>query len=86
VGAISLAAGVIFYLVGIWLLRRVDVVGEGLALGGIFTGVYAAAMAAIGDFKQLVFASVTVLLAMLIILALFRLRVPLATSKRPNKT
>jgi nitrogen fixation-related uncharacterized protein len=75
VAAIALAAGVVFYAAGIWLMKREDVVGEGVALGGIFSAVYAAGRAAVGDFKQLVFGSVTVLLAMLIVLALYRLRV-----------
>lgn len=83
IAGIALAASIVFYLAGLYILRRDDVVGEGLALGGIFTGVYAAVRAGIGDFKQLVFASVTLILVMLILLALLRLRwhKPVATSK-----
>lgn len=70
-----LPIGIIFYAAGLWLMKRSDVVGEGLALGGIFTSIYAAIRAGMADIKQLVFASVSVLLVMLILLALHRIRV-----------
>lgn len=75
VAGIALASGAVFFIGGLWLMKRNEVVGEGLALGGIFTAVYATTRAAISDFKQLVFASVTILLAMLIVLALYRMRI-----------
>lgn len=75
VAGIALAAGVIFYVAGLWAMKRNEVVGEGLALGGAFTVVYAAIRAGTAEFKQLVFASVTIILAMLILLALYRMRI-----------
>ena len=75
VAGIALATGVIFYVAGLWTMKRNEVVGEGLALGGTFTSIYAAVKAATGEFKQLVFASVTIILAMLILLALYRIRI-----------
>lgn len=74
VGGIALGAAVVFFVAGMWLMRREDVVGEGVALGGIFTGVYAAARSGMGDSRPLVFASVTALLVMVVLLSLYRLR------------
>jgi hypothetical protein len=79
VAGIALAGSAVFYVAGMWLMRRGALVGEGLALGGIFTGAYAATRAALSDFKQLVFASVTLLLVMLILLAAYRVRIHSST-------
>lgn len=81
VAVIALAAAVVFYLAGGLLMRLNGVVGEGLALGGVFTTVYATIRAAITDFKSVVFTSVTLILVMVILLALFRVRL-----QRPTKT
>ncbi len=74
VAGIAIAGGIVAYVLGLWLIKKNWIIGEGLALGGVFTLIYAAAQAGIGDFKQLVFGSVTVLLAMLILLVFFRNR------------
>ncbi|MBX4191047.1 hypothetical protein KW794_03080, partial [Candidatus Saccharibacteria bacterium] len=74
VSAIALGAGVVFFLVGLLLMRRNDIIGEGLALGGVFTEVYAAVRAVSPANKPFVFASVCLILVMLVLLALFRRR------------
>jgi hypothetical protein len=74
VSAISLGAGIIFFAAGLFLIRKNDIVGEGLALGGVFTLVYAAIRAVTASSKPFVFASVCLVLAMLILLSLFRRR------------
>jgi len=81
VAGIALAASVVFYVGGLWIMKKNDVVGEGLALGGTFTGIYAAVRAATADSKQLMFASVSLILAMFIVLALYRMRI-----RRPTKS
>lgn len=75
VGVIALGSAVVFYAVGLALLYKRWVVGEGIALGGVFSAVYAAIRGTMADFKQLVFSSVTVILAMLILLTIYRLRI-----------
>jgi hypothetical protein len=74
VAAISLAAGVIVFAIGLLLIRVNDIVGEGLALGGAATEVYAAIRATMASNKPLVFASICLILVMMILLALFRRR------------
>lgn len=76
---IALGAAIIFYVVGLWIYRKIDVVGEGLALGGAFNAVYAAIRAGTADSKPYVFASVTILLTMFVILALYRRRTTYTT-------
>lgn len=71
---IAAFSGVVSYAAGIFVLRKNGVIGEGLALGGIFTGVYGAIIAAGIDAKKLVFGITTGLLAMLIVLVLQRPR------------
>ena len=76
VATLALMASVIFYVAGLWLMKKIDVVGEGLALGGAFTGIYAAVRAGMGDSKQFVFAIVGVLLVMVVVLSIHRRRPP----------
>lgn len=72
VSGIALGAAIVFYIVGLWLYKRKDVIGEGLALGGVFTSIYAAIRAGIGNSKPQVFISITALLLMLIGVVLYR--------------
>lgn len=72
VSAIALSAGAVFFTGGLLLMRKNDIVGEGLALGGIFTEIYAAGRAASASFKPVVFAAVSLVLTMLVILVLNR--------------
>lgn len=72
VSGIALAAGVVFFVIGVLLMKRSDTVGEGLALGGIFSEIYAAIRGGSAQFRPLVFASISLILVMLIILVLNR--------------
>lgn len=72
VSGIALGAAVIFYGGGLWFYKRKDVIGEGLALGAVFTASYAAARGGMGESKILVFVCVSALLLMLIGLVLYR--------------
>jgi hypothetical protein len=71
---IAALCGVLSYITGILVFRKNAVIAEGMALGGIFTGVYAAAIGLGIDSKKLVFGITTGLLAMLILLVLQRTR------------
>jgi uncharacterized membrane protein YkgB len=59
---IALPVGVAFTLLGLLIFRRSEVVGEGLALGGIATSIYAIVTSSLADARILRFASVTLLL------------------------
>jgi hypothetical protein len=72
VGSIALGAGVVFYVAGWLFMKRHNLIAEGLALGGIFTTIYAIVQSAAGEFRQIVFASGSALLAMTILLVLRR--------------
>lgn len=72
VSGIALAAGVVFFIIGLALIRLSDTVAEGLALGGIFSGVYAAISGGISSSRPLVFTSISLILVMLIVLVLNR--------------
>lgn len=82
VSAIALAAGVVFFVAGLALISRNDIVGEGLALGGAFSEVYAAVRAVSPQSKPLVFASICLILVMLVLLSFFRRRLWLPTHKK----
>jgi hypothetical protein len=43
---VGLVAGVVSLVIGLWLLRRADIIGEGLALGGVATTIYATMLGA----------------------------------------
>lgn len=53
---------------GLWLRRRADIIGEGLALGGIGTSIYAVVMASTADDRIMRFAAVSVFLAATIVI------------------
>lgn len=72
VAIISLSSAAVFYALGLWLMKRNDTVGEGLSLGGIFTAIYAAVRAGSGNSRPVVFAAVTAILAMAILLVVRR--------------
>ncbi len=76
VASISLGSAVVFYALGLWFKKRNESIAEGLSLGGIFTAVYAAVRGGAGDSKPVVFAAVSVLLAMSILLVQRRTHVP----------
>lgn len=69
---LALGAAIIFYGAGLWIYNRRDIIGEGLALGGVFSTIYAAIRAGIGNSKPGVFICVSILLLMLIGLVLYR--------------
>lgn len=74
VSIISLVAGVIFFTGGVLLTKRNDLVGEGLALGGVFTGIQSVIRSIEASSKPLVFINACLILAMLILLSVFRRR------------
>jgi hypothetical protein len=59
---IALPLVIVFVLVGLYVFRKSDVVGEGIALGGIATSVYAIVTASLADARILRFLAVTLLL------------------------
>lgn len=72
VSGIALGAGIIAFLTGMLLIKRNDLIGEGLAVGGIIIEAYASGRGVSAESRPLVFAAVTIILAMTILLALTR--------------
>ncbi len=66
---------------GLYLLRRSEVIGEGLALGGVGISIYAIITASIADHRALRFIAVTLLLASVLLTANYRF-----STKRPRHT
>jgi hypothetical protein len=69
---IALASSVIFIGLGLLLYRKFDVFGEGLAFGGIATGIYAIESASNAEARILRFAAVTWLLLSALIITFRR--------------
>lgn len=63
-----LPLAVFFVLTGLYLFRRSDVIGEGVALGGIATSIYAIITASIAEARILRFLAVTLLLVGVLLL------------------
>ncbi len=80
---------VVFFAVAMWRIKRNEVLRDGLALGGIFTSIYALTrsssssifMGSDGSNRIITFVAVTSLLAMVIVLALTKFK-PEANGKR----
>jgi len=72
--ALSLAAG-------LQVMRRSEVIGEGLALGGVATSIYGIITASIADSRPLRFVAVTFLLAGVLLLAGIRFASPKRSKK-----
>lgn len=53
---------------GIWLRQRSEIIGEGLALGGIGNSIYAVGTATVGDDRIMRFLAVTLFLASVLVL------------------
>lgn len=71
-------------IAGLYLLNRLEVIGEGLALGGIATSVYATISSSIADARILRLAAVTILLVSTLLLAQRKFIVPVPAA--PKKT
>jgi H+/gluconate symporter-like permease len=61
---------------GLWYMKRSDIIGEGVALGGVGTSVYGVIAASMADHRLLRFLAVTVLLAGAILVVQFRFKEP----------
>lgn len=61
---------------GLWYFRRADVIGEGVALGGAATSVYAVIAASMADHRLMRFAAVVVLLTSVILVVQTRFKEP----------
>lgn len=57
---------------GLWLRKRSDIIGEGVALGGVGNSVYAVVAASMADNRGLRFGAVTLFLASVIIVVYFK--------------
>lgn len=79
---ILLPLAVVIVGAGLFLIKRSDVIGEGLALGGIATSIYATISASIADARLLRLLAVTLLLVSTLLLANRKFMAP-NISKRP---
>lgn len=85
VAMVALVPAVLFYIGGMIWIKRNEVLGEGLAFGGIFTSLYALMRSATGTTaanRVVVFVSVTVSLLMLVFLAQQKFRPEKPAKKR----
>lgn len=73
---IAMPAAIIITLFGIRLMKKNDVVGEGIALGGIFTAIYATGIASASGNKVVRLVGVAVFLAVAILIAQKRFAKP----------
>jgi hypothetical protein len=78
---IALPAALVFLLLGLYIFKSSDVIGEGLGLGGAGISIYAIATASISDNRRLRFLAVTVLLLSILVIAHRRFYI-----KPPKKT
>jgi hypothetical protein len=69
-------------LAGLWLTKRLDIIGEGLALGGVGTSIYAVTMASMADDRILRFVAVTLFLASVIAVVYVKFSEAMPVKKR----
>ena len=69
VSFIALPSALVITAVGLYLYKRSDIVGEGVALGGVGTGIYAVTTSSLADQRVIRFLSLIVLLGSAIIIA-----------------
>lgn len=72
VAAIVLVPAALAFVAGVWLIRRNSVLGEGLAFGGIISAAYALVRAWSSSHRIVVFATVSVILVMSLVLVLVK--------------
>lgn len=79
--AVAVVAG------GLYLRRRADIIGEGLALGGVATTIYAVVTANLADDRIMRFVAVTLFLAaaILVVYTQFSSKPPTPTKNRATK-
>jgi hypothetical protein len=63
VSIIAVVGAVVIVALGLWYLRRNEIIGEGLALGGLGVGLYAVITAMVADHRIMRLVAVTILLA-----------------------
>lgn len=63
VSIVAVVAAVVIVVLGLWYMRRNEIIGEGLALGGIGVGLYAVITAMVAEHRIMRFIAVTTLLA-----------------------
>lgn len=70
---------------GLYLRRRADIIGEGLALGGVATTTYAIVTATIADNRIMRFVAVTLFLAAAILVVYTEFNIKQATAAKGRK-
>lgn len=77
---VPLAAAII--VGGLWYMKRSEIIGEGIALGGVGTSIYGAITASIADHRIMRFTAVTVLLVGAILVVQHRFSEPPTKKKK----
>ena len=87
VSIIGSVLAVIAVVGGLYLRRRADIIGEGLALGGVATTIYAIVTASMADSRVMRFIGVTLFLAtaILVVYTEFRTKPTTAAKNRAGK-
>src|SRR5258708_12010416 len=83
---ILVAVGAAVVAFGLWFSKRSDVIGEGLALGGVGTSIYAVGLAIAADDRIMRFVAVTVFLGSAIVLVYFKFNESAAAKKPAAKS
>lgn len=82
VSMFAVGAAVVIVLAGLWYMRRNEIIGEGIALGGVGVSLYAVITSMIADHRIMRFIAVTTLLAGSLLLVHRRFMEKPATKKR----
>ena len=68
VSMIAVGAAIVIVLAGLWYMRKNDIIGEGLALGGVGVSLYAVITSMIADHRIMRFVAVSTLLVSALVL------------------
>lgn len=77
-----IAAGIV--MLGLWLRSRSDIIGEGLALGGVGNSIYAVVAASMADNRIMRFVAVTLFLASVLVIVYFKFNEK-SPAKKPSR-
>jgi hypothetical protein len=85
ISIILMALAAVIVVLGLWLLNRSDIIGEGLALGGVGSSTYAIITASQADNRAVRFPTVTLFLASVIVVVYFKFQKQPAAQKDRSK-
>lgn len=85
IAKVLVPVAVIVLAAGLWYMRRSEIIGEGIALGGVGSSIYAVVSSSMGDDRVLRLAAVTTLLVGAILIVRQRFAEPTVTKGKKKK-